>query len=67
MEHHTFFASNENSEKKSEPQIEVEPIVIQLDALTIDHELLGVSMVSKTEIWVVYSSAASHFSITYEE
>ena len=47
--------------------MEFEPIVIQLDALTIDHKLLGVSIVSKAEMWVFYSSAASHFSITCQE
>ena len=46
--------------------MEFEPIVIQSDALTIDHELLE-SMVSKAEMWVFYSSAASHFSITCQE
>ena len=47
--------------------MEVEPILMYLDALTIDHELLGVLMVSKAEMWVFYSSAASNFSITYQE
>ena len=54
-------------ETRSEPQIEVEPIVIHLDALTIDHELLGISTLSNAEMLVFYCSAALHFSITYQE
>ena len=34
------FLHQMEARKKSEPQVEFEPIVIQLDALTIDHELL---------------------------